>query len=152
MTVNWMYLSEFWSHKNGSPLYTKLMRRGLIWDYFWVIWTWITPTTARKTPTMLHKISRLDQLELVVLLEVVLAASLSRFTLIQPGLDCKVVQTGINLKLAHLTDYYAVAMQLNNYDDIIIIRWIAAEIIRQIKQKFNPSNLASVIVLPKSYP
>ena len=48
--------------------------------------------------------SRLDQLELVVILEVVLAASLSRFTPVQPGLDCKVVQTGFNLKLAHYQD------------------------------------------------
>ena len=50
---------------------------------------------------VLDHTSGLDQLELVVILEVVLAASLSRFTLVQPGLDCKVVQTGFNLKLAH---------------------------------------------------
>ena len=43
----------------------------------------------------------LDSLELAVILQVVLGASLSRSTLVQPGLDCKVVQTGLNLKLAH---------------------------------------------------
>ena len=42
--------------------------------------------------------SRLDQLEFLVILQVVLGASLYRFTIVQLGLDCKVVQTGFNLK------------------------------------------------------
>ena len=37
--------------------------------------------------------SRLDQMELLLILQVVLGASLSRFTLVQSGLDCKIVLT-----------------------------------------------------------
>ena len=40
-------------------------------------------------------------MELAVILQVLVGASLSRSTLVQPGLDCKVVQTGFTLKLAH---------------------------------------------------
>ena len=41
--------------------------------------------------------SRLDQLELAVIIQVVLGENLSIFTLVQPGFDCKVVQTGFTL-------------------------------------------------------
>ena len=55
-----MYLREFSSHKNGSTLWTKLMRRGFIWDYFWVVWTWIIRTTARKPRQCFTKFLELE--------------------------------------------------------------------------------------------
>ena len=59
-----------------------------------------------------------------------LDAGLSRSTLVQPGLDCKVVQTGLTLKLAHhkvSTKPFVV----------IVIIYIGVEIIGRVKLRLT---------------
>ena len=50
--VDWLYLGEFWSYSDGTPLKSLLMMRGVNWTWFLVIWIINAPMTAHKLPEM----------------------------------------------------------------------------------------------------
>ena len=114
MTVNWMYLSEFWSHKNGSPLCTELMMRGLIWDYLW-------RENRRRCFT---KIIELMKMSVLFQKPLVLLEWQARH---QRGSRCA--------RAGQVSGYYGVAMQGKDY-----IRWIAVGNSNQSSQRLTQSN------------